>query len=264
MSAEPQPAPEPVFTREGDTFVPTEQAIGPWDRGQLHGGGPAALIGAAIQALAPDMQLARTTFEFLGPVPCAPITVEAQIVKPGKRLQLAHATVSAAGRTALTATCTLLRRSAIDVPPAARWEAPTTVARPASLEGRGWRDTPGFHTTGMTIRFAAGGFDEPGPATAWFALERDLVDGEPIVPVSRVMAAADFGNGVSAVLDWDRWVFINCDLSVTLLRDPRGPWVLLDSVTRIDAAGIGWASSTLADADGPIGFAQQTLYVAPR
>jgi hypothetical protein len=35
-------------------------------------------------------------------------------------------------------------------------------------------------------------------------------------------------------------------------------------MTRIDETGIGWASSTLHDRRGPIGFAQQTLFVAPR
>ena len=32
----------------------------------------------------------------------------------------------------------------------------------------------------------------------------------------RVAAAADFGNGVSAVVDWNSgWVFINPDLTIT-------------------------------------------------
>ena len=31
---------EAVFTPEGDAFVPTGHARGPWDPGQLHGGAP--------------------------------------------------------------------------------------------------------------------------------------------------------------------------------------------------------------------------------
>lgn len=258
---------EPIFTRDGDAYVPTPQAIGPWDPGQLHGGGPAALVAGAIQELAPEMQVARIAYEFRGPVPHAPITVSAAIVKGGGRLQLAEAAVHAGGRIALTATATLLRRGDIEVPPLGRWETPVPVAGPDDPAHRGADAdaAPGFHTTGMTIRFADGtGFYEPGPARAWFALERDLVAGAPTPPVSRVVAAADFGNGISSVLDWDHWLFVNCDLTVTLLRDPRTPWVLLDGVTRVASTGIGWASSTLFDEDGPIGFAQQTLYVAPR
>jgi hypothetical protein len=32
-----------VFTTDGERFVPTEQARGPWDPRALHGGAPAAL-----------------------------------------------------------------------------------------------------------------------------------------------------------------------------------------------------------------------------
>jgi hypothetical protein len=252
----------PIFRRDGDAFVPTEQALGPWDPNALHGGGPAALIADAIQRLAPQMQLARITYEFLGPVPAVPLRVDAQITKPGGRLQLAEATVSADGRPALRASATLLRRADLDLEP---WASSLPAAPPADPAHSGPpSDEPGFHRTGMTIRFANGtAFDTPGPAQTWFALQRDLVEGEPLAPAARVAAAADFGNGVSAVLDWDEWVFINCDLTVSLVRDPATPWVLLDAVTQIDPAGIGIASSTLYDEHGPIGSAHQTLFVAP-
>ncbi len=256
----------PIFTRAGDRYMPTAHAVGPWDPGQLHGGGPAALMADAIQRLAPEMQLARVTYEFLGAVPAAELTVNAQIDKPGGRLQLASASVSAGDRAAMRASATLLRRADIEVPAEGLW----TVAAPAAPPGDpSHTPTPaprdGFHTTGMTLRFANGtSFAQPGPGQAWFALERELVAGEPLAPAARVAAAADFANGVSSVLDWDEWLFINCDLTVSLLRDPVTPWVLLDAVTRIDAAGVGLASATIYDERGPIGQSVQTLFVAPR
>jgi hypothetical protein len=84
----------------------------------------------------------------------------------------------------------------------------------------------------MDIRFAGGGDFGEGPAQAWFRLARPLVGGEPLHPVARAAAAADFGNGVSRVLDFRTHLFTNVDLTVTLLRDPRpsgscstrGPW----------------------------------------
>ena len=53
------------------------------------------------------------------------------------------------------------------------------------------------------------------------------------------MAAADFGNGVSRVLDFDRHLFVNTDLTVHLHREPVGEWVLLDARTVADPAGRG-------------------------
>ncbi|MDQ3936921.1 MAG: thioesterase family protein, partial [Actinomycetota bacterium] len=104
----------------------------------------------------------------------------------------------------------------------------------------------------------------PGPAAAWLRLRVPLVEGEEPSPAQRAAAAADFGNGVSAVLDWTEHVFINADLTVHLVREPRGEWVGLDARTVVEADGIGLSESVLHDADGPMGSAAQSLLVGPR
>jgi hypothetical protein len=78
------------------------------------------------------------------------------------------------------------------------------------------------------------------------------------------MAAADFGNGVSAVLDWDAFAFINPDLTVYLERDPVGRWIGLDARTRVAADGTALAESVLFDERGRVGRALQSLLVQPR
>lgn len=259
-----------IFTRDGDTFVPTPHAVGPWDPSQLHGGPPAALVVRALQALAPGMQLARTSFEFLGPVPLAALEVTAGLLKPGRRFQLAEAQLTAAGRPVLLARAVLLRRGEpMELPEDAGWpdglpcEGPdASVALPAT--GRASAGDAGFHLTGMEIRYAAGTRFGGGRSLGWFRLAGPLVRGEETSPAGRVVAAADFGNGISHVLDFGTHLFVNTDLTVTLLRDPEGPWVLLDARSRIAREGIGWASSTLYDQRGPLGFAQQTLFVESR
>ncbi|MCW2957662.1 MAG: hypothetical protein JWP18_465, partial [Solirubrobacterales bacterium] len=122
----------------------------------------------------------------------------------------------------------------------------------------------GMHRTGMEIRYLSGSVAENGPALVWLSLVRDLVDDEPPCPVARVCTAADFGNGVSHVVGFGTHVFVNTDLTITLLREPVGPWVLLDARSHIDPAGVGWAVSALHDEQGPIGQAQQTLFVRSR
>ena len=77
-------------------------------------------------------------------------------------------------------------------------------------------------------------------------------------------AAADFGNGVSHVVDFDRFLFVNLDLSIEITREPRGEWIGLAARTELGDDGTGVARSVLHDADGVVGRAAQTLFVAPR
>ena len=89
-----------------------------------------------------------------------------------------------------------------------------------------------------------------------------LVEGEETSPLCRVAAAADFGNGVSWVLNRsDGFSFINPDLTVYLHRYPVGEWVCLDAVTHVEPHGVGLAESLLFDEHGPIGRAAQSLLI---
>jgi hypothetical protein len=123
---------------------------------------------------------------------------------------------------------------------------------------------PWFGEDGVEIRFVAGGLEEQGPAVAWYRLRVPVVAGQPITPLQRAAAAADFGNGASASLDWTRYVFINPDLTLYLAREPVGEWVCLDARTTIEPDGIGLAQSVVRDVHGPIGSGLQALYVAGR
>lgn len=261
---------EPVFHRDGGLLVPTGHARGPWHPGQLHGGAPAALLAGAIQELAPAMQVARLGYDFLGPVPLAPLRVEVRIAKAGRRFQLAEGALAGEdGRTLVVVRAALLRRGDVAVPPASRFDAPPPAGGPADSVAAEFPVPPGddpraFQRTAMDIRFAGGGDFGEGPAQAWFRLARPLVGGEPLHPVARAAAAADFGNGVSRVLDFRTHLFTNVDLTVTLVRDPATEWVMLDARTVAETTGIGWAASTLHDERGPIGAGQQTLFVDSR
>ena len=74
-------------------------------------------------------------------------------------------------------------------------------------------------------------------------------------PLQRVLVAADFGNGISGVLDYERFVFINPDLTVYVRRPPAGVWVGLDAETWLEPGGGGYAESALYDEGGRIGRA---------
>jgi hypothetical protein len=121
----------------------------------------------------------------------------------------------------------------------------------------------GYHAA-MEMRFTDGAFLEPGPGTCWMRMRMPLVGGEEARPLDRVLVAADSGNGISAVMDFGRYVFVNSDLTVHLHRHPVGEWACVEARTSVEAAGIGLADARLHDEKGPIGRSAQSLFVAPR
>ena len=253
-----------IFGRDGDAFVPTGHAVGPWDPGQMHGGAPAALLVRALEALAPEMQLARLTVEFLGTVPAKPVTVEAELWRPGRRMQLVRASMTGVedGRELARARAVLLHRQELQGLPEDT-AGPPLAKGPDEGAKHTWGEGDGFHRTGMDMRWAEGSWDR-GTGTVWFRLAHPVVEGEEPSAAMRAAAAADFGNGISQVLSFDRWLFINTDVTVQLHRPPRGEWVGVDARTIVQPGGVGLAVSTLHDVDGPVGTGQQTLYVGPR
>jgi hypothetical protein len=256
---------ESVFLPRDGRFVATELARGPWDASAQHGGAPAALLMRAFEGLPGGLQIARVTYELLRPVPLGELLVEAEVVRPGRRVALLEARLRDADRTEL------VRARALRVN---QTEAPAVEEPPPSLPGPadGIADRPrtplgeavSFGTDAMEIRFVAGRFNERGPATAWFRLRVPIVAGEQPTPLQLLAAAADFGNGISAALPWGDYVFINPDLTLYVERPPEGEWVALASQTHIPANGVGLSESVLYDARGRVGRAVQALLIARR
>ncbi len=205
------------------------------------------------------------TFEILRPVPIGPVRVEAELVRPGRSVQMIEATLSGEAGELVKARAWRIRSGEIEIPDA-------VAATPAPPPGPETGDQPeffetaqavGYHTA-MEWRSVKGGFREPGPATVWMRMGCRLVAGEEPTPLQRTLVAADVGNGISAVLDWRRYLFINVDLSVHLERMPEGEWVCVDAVTLPQRSGIGTAESVLSDERGRIGRAAQALLIADR
>jgi Thioesterase-like superfamily len=269
--------PDSFYELQGERYLSNELTRGPWDPDAQHAGPPAALLGREIERLGggriggengPPAQVGRITYEVLRSVPIGPLRVEAEVVRPGKRVEMVEAALTGEnGETLITARGWRLRTEQVE------FERPaspgSTHASPPGPE----RGEPGefFHTgydvgyhTAMEYRFVEGAFMEAGPATVWMRMGVPLLPGEMPTPLQRVLAAADSGNGVSAALDWRRYLFINVDLSVHLHRMPVGEWVCLDAVTTPEPNGIGVADTELLDAGGPIGRAMQTLLIGER
>ena len=260
--------PEAFYERDGGGgFVATELTRGPWDPGAQHAGPPSGLLGREIERVpgGEGFHIGRVVFEILKPVPIGPVRVEAEVARPGRSVQMIEASLSAAGEAVMKARAWRLRTHPLEIPEG-------LVTTPEAPPGPEQGDVPEFFETGQSVgyhtamewRSVGGGFLEAGPATVWMRMACGLVAGKELTPLQRTLVAADVGNGISAVLDWRRYVFINVDLSVHLERLPRGEWVCVDAVTLPQPNGVGTAESVLSDQRGRIGRAVQALLISER
>jgi hypothetical protein len=243
-------------------FRASESTAGPWNPEHQHAGPPAALLGRALERLEPrpGLALARCTFEILGPVPVGNVEIAVRVARPGRSVELLEGELRAGGRTAVSVRAW---RTALAGAPAAGDDA-----APVPLPDAATALPPGLERFGyghaVELRFAAGGWSELGPATVWTRLRVPVVEGEAPTGLQRVLAVADSGNGVSAVLPIGEWLFINPELTVHLRREPRGEWICLDAATVIGEDGPGLARSTLLDRDGIVAHGAQSLFVTKR
>ncbi|MDJ0384118.1 thioesterase family protein [Streptomyces sp. G-G2] len=250
-------------------FLATAYTRGPWDRGAQHAGPPAALLGRAVEErpdARDDMRIARITYEIVRPVPIGPLEVTTSVLRAGRGTEVIEAALAPAGAAPVMLARALRIRVAGegDVVPAVLSGPELTPPREVGLTPFfriPWKT--GYHTA-METRFTEGTFVEPGPGTCWMRMRVPLVVGEETRPLDRVLVAADSGNGVGAVLDIAKYLFVNGDLTVHLHRHPVGEWVCVQARTSVDPGGIGLADSRLHDEEGPIGRGAQSLYVAAR
>ncbi|MFJ1864167.1 thioesterase family protein [Streptomyces sp. NPDC088097] len=249
-------------------FRATEATRGPWDPGAQHAGPPAALLGRAVEERPGgrgDMRIARITYEILRPVPIGGLELTTSVLRSGRGTELVEAALTPEGGDGPVMLARALRirvaaEAVAAVVPAVEVEPPGE-ARVTPFFPVPWE--AGYHSS-VEARFTRGAFTEPGPGTCWMRMKVPLVAGEEVRPLDRVLVAADSANGIGAVLDIRRFVFVNGDLTVHLHRHPVGEWVCVQARTSVDPAGIGLADARLHDEKGPIGRAAQSLFVAPR
>lgn len=267
-----------LFEADGpDRWVPTDLARGPWDPRACHGGPVAALLARAAERVDADgpvaWQVARLTIELTRPVPVGQsLELTTEIERPGRRVSLVAAHLTAGDTEVARVRALRIRSQSMPLPVDSIEPADD---RPGSPEGvpsqrssRGPVGQRSFHVDACEHRFVEGGWDHPGPADVWIRLRVPIVAGEKPSGVQRAAAAADFGNGVSTGLPFDRFTFINPDLTVHLLRPPVGEWIGMRSSSRYgldgESTGAGLAESALFDTQGRVGRSLQSLLLEPR
>ena len=246
-------------------YQPTQAAVGPWSAELLHGGPPIALLAQALRRFEPQpgLDIARLSVEFLGPVPLAPCRIDTRMLRPGRRIELVEARMSAGGRDVLLARAWRMQREpgcAIEVPD--DFTLPQLPQPQPQVFFSGIDSFPYAHA--LEWRFTRGGYDRLGPATVWARPRIDLLHGIATAGIERLLIMLDSANGVSAELPLNEWSFVPVDLQLSLHREPRGEWLGMDARSVIGTDGIGTSHTTVFDAEGACGRSLHTLFVRPR
>jgi len=275
MNTDPSPSsPDPLPSAAYALVSPgtvraTELTRGPWDARHQHAGPPIAMVCRAIESVAREhglTHIGRLTANLLRPLPIAELDIEVTTDYSGRNAAHYSARLSAEGKDLARFTALAQRESEVALPDGLDGhplpQAPKSPADSAIRRMPFGRRLPGYADL-VENRIASGEFFRSRCA-AWFRLQRPLVDGEAPSGYQRVAVAADSGNGISAVLDFERYVFVNADLTINLLRRPLGEWICVDARTLLAPNGCGLAESQLFDETGLIGRATQSLSVRAR
>lgn len=247
-------------------FDSTDGTRSNWDPEIQHGSPPLALMTKLIDDLATDtgMRVGRLTLDILGAIPVTRVRVRTRVERPGARISLVVADMSAArpdgaDRAVARVTAWLLKPS--DTGDAATDRYPPLVEGQSDPVPHGWLGAKGYLETVSWRRQA------PTDATGnvvWLSPLVPLVDSEPTTDLQRLAMVVDSANGAGASLNPEMFVFMNTDTAMHLHRLPSGNDFALRARGSIGPDGIGVTTADLFDRQGFIGTVAQTLLVQRR
>lgn len=252
-------------------MVATDLARGPWDPRALHGGPVAALLAYAIEQLPDDgveWVVTRLTVELERPIPVEPLIVEAEVLRPGRKVSVLDATIRLAATNAVLARGRALRIREADVPlphhdetlaPMLALEAPPPGPEHGTNDIINDVGYVGFHNGAVEHRFIDLPDQTNGEVFDWIRMIVPVLPDRHLTPLQRVAGAADFANGISHVLPWDTHMFLNPDLTIHLFHPMRGEWLGMSSNTHHGSRGVGMSDTALFDLQGRIGRSNQSL-----
>ncbi len=261
--------PRAIYQPDGESLVPTRLARGPWHVDSQHGGPMQGLLARAIEQhpAAKPMQIVRFTCDLWRAAPFAPVTLRVRMLREGKSAEWLEAELCAGDEVAARAAALRIRVEDVSAPPD-RATCATGALEDASPAvrwlGAGDGDEgPSDFVNSIELR-PVDGFVRPA---AWLRLRVPLVAGELTSPFVSATTLSDMVYSLPIVRDVQRgarfaqepFVAINVDTSLQLHRTPVGEWIGLDAEVSYGPDGAGLGRASLADIDGALGFAQQSL-----
>ena len=254
---------------QGRGFRSSALTRGPWNPEHQHAGPPVALVCRAVEQAAQEhglSHISRLTANLIRPVPIGSLFVEVMTDYVGRNAGHFSAHLMAGNKDVGRFTALAQRETPVEL-------GDPLPGHPLPMIPTGPQDALESHFpfAGKDIGYGdlvetrtAQGTMFNGPCAIWFRLRHPIVQGEQTSGYQRVAVAADSGNGISAILDYQEYSFVNSDLTINLLRRPVGEWICLDARSYFGTNGCGLAESSLYDIEGLIGRATQSLAVRKR
>src|ERR1700753_4447090 len=108
-----------IYRVDGNRVTVSPDAAGPWDPGMQHGSAPASLVVWAAEAIPTPvpMRIARVTVDLMRPVPLAPLTLQTEVLREGRKIQLCAVRLRADGVPTVSATVLRVKLTAETMPP---------------------------------------------------------------------------------------------------------------------------------------------------
>jgi hypothetical protein len=245
--------PEAFFRRENDAYLPTAASRGPWNPDSLHGRVIVGLTGYELERThgGAEWMPARLTVDMYRLPDFSPITATTRVIRGGRRIKLVDCELTSAGKSIARGTCQFLIRSENAPgktwsPP--NWDAPSPDELPPPPAGQFGERMWKMRHIGEAFSFAS------RSRRAWMAEIRELVEGSPLTPFTRVAIAADFTSPLANRSD-SGLGYINTDVTVYLHRLPVGEWLGFEAINHHASDGVAIGESFLYDTQGPIGSA---------
>ena len=245
---------EAFFKRDGESYVPQPAARGPWRTDSLHGRVVIGLLGYELERTHGGLEWmpVRLTVDMYRLPDFSPITAVTTVVRGGKRIKIVDCELISGGKSVARGTAQFLIRGENAPgktwsPP--NWDAPKPDELPPPPAGqfgeRMWkmRNVSDWFGTHETARRGA-----------WMAEIRELVEGAPLTPFTRVAAAADFASPLANRHETGLG-YINTDMTVYLHRMPVGEWIGFEKINHHATDGVAIGECFLHDVEGPIGSA---------
>ena len=252
-------------TADGDVYVGTDFARGPWDAMACHAGPPTGMLARASEQLVPGQRLTRLWVELGRTVPMDGFRIVGEVTRSGRATSATSMSiVDLDGKVRVQARGShLVERTVLESTLGDTFRGPVLAdSIPGEFPFRKLaHDLPAF-MAGVQLRYPPGEDLLPGPTTVWMRTVA-LLAGEEMSPFQRICPLADCGNAFGRNAEATTVSFVNTDLAITLHRDPVGEWMGMSAMSVWQPHGVGMSSSVLFDERGAVGQATQTLLLAP-